>query len=29
MRDANVIEALTADKHFVQAGFRALFLEAG
>jgi predicted nucleic acid-binding protein len=27
MRDANVRDALTADKHFIQAGFRALFLE--
>ena len=27
MRDGNLNDALTADKHFIQAGFRALMLE--
>jgi predicted nucleic acid-binding protein len=26
MREQNLIDALTADRHFVQAGFRALLL---
>jgi hypothetical protein len=27
MEDAKIIDALTADEHFVQAGFRAVMLE--
>jgi hypothetical protein len=27
MRERGIIDALTADRHFVQAGFRALLLE--
>lgn len=26
MREKNLIDALTADRHFIQAGFRALLL---
>ena len=29
MRERGITEALTADRHFVQAGFRALLLEDG
>ncbi len=29
MRERNITKALTADRHFVQAGFRALLLEDG
>jgi predicted nucleic acid-binding protein len=29
MRDMGLVDALTADRHFVQAGFRAVMLEAG
>ena len=27
MREQDLMEALTADEHFIQAGFRALLLE--
>ena len=29
MQERGITEALTADRHFVQAGFRALLLEDG
>lgn len=29
MQERGITEALTADRHFVQAGFRALLLEVG
>jgi len=29
MREMGLTDALTADRHFVQAGFRAMLLEKG